>query len=50
MNASAWSGLSVWSVINIWEMVMQAHFLPKIFAWVDNEEHDQSLLSHDFLL
>ena len=50
MNASAWSGLSVWTVINIWEMVMQAHFLPKIFAWVDNEDHDQNLLSHDFLL
>ena len=42
MNASAYSGLSIWVVITIWEMVMQAHFLPKIFAWVDTEEEDDS--------
>ena len=48
LGASGWSGLSVWVVITIWEMVMQAHFLPKIFQWVEGEQvQDELLISAD---
>ena len=46
---TTWVGLGVWGVLTIWEMIMQVHFLPKIYSWIETAPA-MNLLSSDMML